>query len=150
MHNCVNWQTTGARLSRRFGYVGLAALLSGCALAEPKELPFQVIHEPALHSEMRTMSKSLGVIADLYFDESVSETQRYNSVRAELNKVERTASGLGGVDTVTNYSVINRYMGAFLYDVNVAKEFIDREPPNFVPAYRLIRSCQSCHGSMRM
>jgi len=80
--------------------------------------------------------------------DSCDDEQLYQSVHAELDKIERIASGLGGPDTITNYSVINRYMGAFLYDVTVAREFAERDPPNYVPAFRLLKSCQACHESM--
>jgi len=136
------------RSHRIFLYICLFALCTACAISEPRRLSYQVIHEPALHSEMRTMGVSLGTLAKYYFEKDLDEKQLYDGVHAELNKLERTASRLGGVDTITNYSVINRYMGAFLYDVRLAREFAEREPPNFVPAFRLINSCQSCHESM--
>jgi len=94
------------------------------------------------------MGVSLGALAKYFFEKNLDEKQMYKGVHAELDKLERTASRLGGVDTITNYSVINRYMGAFLYDVRLAREFAEREPPNYEPAFRLIRSCQSCHESM--
>jgi len=123
--------------------------LLGCALTNPSARHYRIIHEPMLHSSMRAMGLSLGTLAELYYEkDDASDEQQAQRVLAELNKIERIASNLGGDDVVTNYSVINRYMGAFLYDVSVAKEFAQREQPNFVPAYRLIKSCQSCHQSM--
>lgn len=136
------------RIHRIFLYVALFAFCNACALSEPRRLNYQIIHEPALQSEMRSMGVSIGALAEYFFEKNIDQEQLYKGVHAELNKLERTASRLGGVDTITNYSVINRYMGAFLYDVRLAREFAEREPPNFEPAFRLIRSCQSCHESM--
>jgi len=103
---------------RIFLYICLFALCTACALSEPRRLNYQIIHEPALRSEMRSMGINIGTIANYYFEKDVDDKQLYKGVHAELDKLERTASRLGGVDTITNYSVINRYMGAFLYDVN--------------------------------
>jgi len=128
--------------------VALAPLLSSCALTEPKPVHVQVIHHSVLVKDMRSMARSLGVLAELYFKNEMNEQQMHNAVLNELGKIERVASNIGGDNIVTNYSVVNRYMGAFLYDVNLAKEFANRKPANYVPAHRLIRSCQSCHESM--
>jgi len=39
-------------------------------------------------------------------------------------------------------------MGAFLYDVEIARGFILQNPPNYFPAGTLIKSCLSCHQSI--
>jgi len=126
----------------------LVLTCGSCATTESEKRAYQIIHEPALHSEMQAMANSLGELAILYFDSDHDDARLYRSVQDELAKIERIASRLGGEDTITNYSVINNYMGAFLYDVKLAREFADRDPPNYVPAFRLLRSCQSCHESM--
>ena len=124
------------------------SLCLGCAASEEKGYIFQTIHETVLHSEMRKMANSLGRLASLYFDTDIEDAERHEIVINELNTVEQIASGIGGDDVITNYSVINHYMGAFLYDVALAKQFAYQEPPNYVPANRLLNSCRSCHNSL--
>jgi len=148
MRKPVMRNNTKQSLYRFFVFISVAIVATSCAITEPEKQYYQVLHEQALHSEMREMAMSLGVLADYYFEDARTDEELYRSVHAELDKIEKIASGLGGSDTVTNYSVINRYMGAFLYDVNLAREFAEREPPNFVPAFRLLKSCQACHESM--
>ena len=117
-------------------------------MIEEKSYTYQTIHEAALHADMTTMATSLGRLANLHFDTDIADAERHSIIISELNTVERIASGIGGDDVITNYSVINRYMGAFLYDVALAKQFAYREPPNYVPANRLLNSCRSCHNSL--
>jgi len=122
-------------------------LCLGCAI-DKKGYKLQTIHESVLHADMTTMAHSLGRLARLHFDTDITDTERHSIVINELNSIERIASGIGGDDVVTNYSVINHYMGAFLYDVALAKQFAYRDPPNYVPANRLLNSCRSCHNSL--
>jgi len=128
--------------------IGCSVVLAACALNKPKEKSYRVIHEPALHSEMRSMGNSLGVIVTHYYENKLNDSELHDIVSTELTNIESIAASLGGEDTITNYSVISRYMGAFLYDVRLAREFAERDPPNFLPAFRLVHSCQSCHESM--
>jgi hypothetical protein len=123
-------------------------LSASCTLSQEKTYEYRTIHENVLRRDMQTMADSLGVLAELYFKTEVTDAQRHDIVHKELNTIERIASGIGGGEIITNYSVINRYMGAFLYDVNLAREFANRNPPNFVPANRLMNSCLSCHASI--
>ncbi len=121
--------------------------LASCTLNQKKPDEYHLIHETILRSDMRTMAASLGVLAELYFNASVTEADRLEIVQTELDKIKRIATNIRGADVITNYSVINRYMGAFLYAVDLAKQFADRDPPNYVPANRLLNSCKSCHLS---
>lgn len=128
--------------------LSMLVTITGCVSIPDKSYEYRSIHESALHSDMRAMATSLRVLAELNFDTEISAVQQQGIVQRELSNVERIATGIGGGDVITNYSVINRYMGAFLYDVGLAKEFADRDPPNYVPANRLIKSCLSCHSSI--
>jgi len=148
MLNPANLRIKHGRLFQLLLYAALSFLCNACALSESKNTYYQVIHEPALHAQMRTMANSLGILAFHFFEKKLNDDQMYNIVNTELRKIEQTASQIGGKDAITNYSVINRYMGAFLYDVGLAREAADQEPPNFSPAFRLIKSCQACHESM--
>lgn len=74
--------------------------------------------------------------------------ERAERVVAHLDRIESRALAVGGRDTVTDRPEINAYMDGFLYDVRLAREFARRDPPNFVPANRLVGSCRSCHAEL--
>lgn len=129
--------------------------ITGCTLleSEPESAmeidgEFHVIGEIQLHTEMRKMSKELNKLVNIYMDSRLQEPDRKNEALSSLDRIQSIADELGGSKTITNFSVINDYMGAFLYDVNVAKAFINRNPPNYYPAGSLIKSCLSCHRSL--
>jgi|GEM_PF-2805843 len=128
-------------------------LLTGCQNLQPRPLTdnsnatFHAIGDNTLHDEMRKMAAELRVLVDVNLDTSQIEPQRNQKALAALERLNTIADGLGGEGKITNYSVINDYMGAFLYDVAVAEEFARRTPPNYFPAGSLIKSCLSCHQS---
>jgi len=133
--------------------LGLTTLLAGCQAvsditADSKKPDFHVLGQAMLHGEMRLMAAELRILLDTHLDDSLPEPGRQQKALAALNRIQSIASGIGGDDVVTNYSVINDYMGAFLYDVGVAKEFAMKNPPNYFPGGTLIKSCLSCHQSI--
>lgn len=140
------------RLSRRLilSMLITAGLLTGCAAIEDEETSqsFHVISETKLHSNMQLMASMLSTITAEIMDNSKSPETKRDQVIPLLDQIEVVAGTLGGGPVVTNYSVINRYMGAFLYDVSIARRFANSEPPNLVPAGRLVKSCLSCHDSI--
>lgn len=136
----------------RMTYMLLLVLVSaGCATADrdPGEpVDFHVMSETELSIDMRAMSDRLAGIAIVSLDQSLTDAQRRQRILPLLNDIEAIAEGVKGEGVVTNYSVINRYMGSFLYDVANARAFANRQPPNLVPAQRLVNSCLSCHQSI--
>lgn len=127
--------------------------LTGCQsmpenASEELKPKFHVLDSTVLHAEMRLMTAELQVLVDTYLDNSLLEPARQKKSLAALDRIQSIASGIGGGDIVTNYSVLNDYMGAFLYDVSIAKEFVVSTPPNYFPSGRLIQSCLACHQSM--
>ena len=129
----------------------VGCLSSSCALVErePKEpASFHVMSESELSIDMNAMGELIGGIAIVSLDQSLSDEARRRRILPLLDGIEQIARGVKGENEVTNYSVINRYMGAFLHDVANARSFAYRQPPNLVPAERLIKSCLSCHQSI--
>lgn len=132
----------------------LLLALSGCITMDDKFNPgysdytsVHVIGEEALHAEMGAMSQELLTLLQLNASTDRPEPQSQQLALDTLNKIKSIASSIGGDNVITNYSVINRYMGAFLYDVGVAQDFVEKQPPNYFPAASLIKSCMSCHDS---
>lgn len=132
----------------------LFSVLSGCIVMDDKFNPgysdytsVQVIGEESLHAEMGAMSQEMLTLLQLNADTDRQEPQSQQLALNKLNNIKSIASNIGGDGVITNYSVINRYMGAFLYDVGVAQDFVLKTPPNYFPAASLIKSCMSCHDS---
>jgi hypothetical protein len=129
-------------------WVGIL-LLAGCAVVATEEpTNFHLISDLQLRSVMQGMANRIVVLTELSMTEDNPGAADRNEILLELNRIQQIARGLRGESEVTNYSVINRYMGSFLYDIEVAKQFAKHDPPNFVPANRLVKSCLSCHQSI--
>jgi hypothetical protein len=97
---------------------------------------------------MQTMADRLSAVAFVTLNAELTPEQQRAEILPLLDSIKTIAASIDGDDAVTNYSVVNRYMGAFLYDVGLARKFASREPPNLIPAQRLIKSCLSCHESI--
>jgi hypothetical protein len=150
----MNCKYTGVRNLKfcRVLFIGIAisTMLVGCATLNQDvtvdQNSFHLLSEKNVQFDMQQMAINLSAILGTTLDETASVESQSASIVPILDKIQRIAYELGG-EGLTNYSVINRYMGAFLYDVGIAREFALRSPPNLVPAGRLVKSCMSCHDS---
>lgn len=100
-----------------------------------------------LHTSMRAMARQISVIARMDMDDPIPPEQQREQVLPLLEQIEVFATELDNSNFTARYPVVNRYMSAFIDDVGVARQFVNRTPPNLVPAKRLILSCLSCHDS---
>lgn len=125
--------------------------LTSCApvsMLGSKAEPVHIIADTELHDAMQDMADRIAVIALLSVDSNLHIEKKRNRIIPLLDEIQTIASDIDGNGAVTNFSVVNRYMGSFLYDVSLAKQFASQQPPNLVPAERLIKSCLSCHESI--
>ena len=136
------------RSGRVISMLAVVILGSGCATAEREPADFHVLSEAELSIDMKAMADRVGGIAIVSLDQTLTDEQRRQKILPLLDGIEVIARAVKGEGVVTNYSLINRYMGSFLYDVANARDFANRQPPNLVPAQRLIKSCLSCHQSI--
>lgn len=145
------------RLSKAVSRWALGLLLlsgqSACIHMEERDPRFHIEMQSHLHEGMNDMAQEVAFLTELSVsglekEGKTTEPHGKGEVLDSLDRIKLIAEGIGGAGVVTNYSVINRYMGAFLYDVNIAREFAERTPPNYFPAYSLIKSCLSCHDSL--
>jgi len=126
-----------------------SSLVSACSMPEEKPMRFHYLSPGAVQTDMQHMADQLALVAITVMDSESTDPARREQILPMLDRIETIAANLaGGDEVVTNYSVINHYMGAFLYDVGVARQFAIREPANLLPAGRLVKSCMSCHESM--
>lgn len=102
-------------------------------------------HEGHLSTDMQSMFRSAMALMTLETDGGITEEERLSRIMRELNNLDDTARILRDGKEITQYSLASPYMGSFIHDVRMAKEFAALSPPDFVPAYGLIRSCQYCH-----
>lgn len=122
---------------------------AGCTVVTTEEqVNFHLLSEHQLRSEMQRMANHIVILTEMSMAEDNPASASRSEILLQLNQIQQIARGLRGEAEVTNYSVINRYMGSFLYDIEVAKQFARRDPPNFVPSNRLVKSCLSCHQSI--
>jgi hypothetical protein len=127
----------------------VASFFSGCSIPEEKPTNFHYLSPDVVQNDMQLMADQLALIALTLLDAQSTDAERRQQILPRLDRIETIATTLeGGDQVVTNYSVINHYMGAFLYDVNVARQFALREPANLIPSGRLVKSCMSCHESI--
>lgn len=138
---------------QRSSYAVLVALIcSACAVPDNvrsvESADFHFASEIELRQRMQSMADRIGAIAKTSMSQDLTLENQQDIVLPLLDEIETIATEIDGASTVTNYSVINQYMGAFLYDVTVARQFALKSPPNLLPARRLIKSCLSCHESI--
>jgi len=112
------------------------------------KITYHTLGDANLHAQMQEMAIEIRALIDVYYEHDLEESARQDRALASLSRIQNIADDLGGENKITNYSVINEYMGAFLYDVEIARGFILQNPPNYFPAGTLIKSCLSCHQSI--
>ncbi|NND91858.1 MAG: hypothetical protein HKN42_13440 [Granulosicoccus sp.] len=128
--------------------LSLACCSSPMQINEQAPERFHALSEDDLRVHMQGMADRIAVLSLFTLDHEMPATQKRDKIVALLDSIELIAADLNRGGETTNYSVVDRYMGSFLYDVTTARRFAQRDPPNFVPSQRLVRSCLSCHESI--
>jgi len=105
-------------------------------------------HERVLRDDMNAMANSVRTLLALNSRDDISSGERKNLVLLQLDNLEGTAIIIDEGAEIFNYSVMSPYMGSFLHDVSVARDFALMDPPDFGPATELIDSCMHCHQNM--
>ena len=135
--------------SKALIYMLVALLVGACSAIEKKPDRFHHLTPIAIQTDMQEMADQLALITLTLLNSDSTDEVRRQKILPMLDRIETIAQSItAGGEVITNYSVINNYMGAFLYDVGIAQEFAQREPANLLPAGRLVRSCMSCHESI--
>lgn len=128
------------------GFLLLATACSGIPTTNTDTTNIHLYESVDMSSRMHAMSAEL---LHIHINTMRSEltANEHQELLTRLRALEGMAKAIGGDGVITNYSVINQYMGAFIYDVQLAQKFANKTPPNYVPANRLVKSCESCHDS---
>lgn len=114
-----------------------------------ENLEKRIHHEYLLLQDMYSMSASVISLFALQSLDQIDEEERQKRILAELDKLEEIARLQIDNVEVLNYSVVSPYLGSFLHDVGMAREFALMDPPNFKPATGLIESCLLCHEHLK-
>lgn len=132
--------------------IWILLMTSACAVPDSVKAPvpahFHILSQSEITDGMQQMADRVRLIASTRLNRELSLEQQRKRILPQLDDIKTIAGNLDGDGAVTNYSVINRYMGSFLFDVDVARQFAQRDPPNLIPAQQLINSCLSCHESI--
>ena len=102
-------------------------------------------HSGQLADDMRSMMQGVTNLMSIETDKSISDTHRHLRIMRELAMLENAAKVIKDGTEISGYSSTNPYMGAFLHDIQMAKEFAELTPPDYQPATSLIKSCVYCH-----
>lgn len=135
----------------------LCLLATGCTLADKnadaarqfyEHFTTERYHESAFRNDMLDMADSLRTILVIAVDEEQSIDEQQRVILRELEVLNALAAVVDEDGQVYSYTQRNPYMGSFLHDIGMAKEFAGAAPPDFEPARRLINSCLFCHKSL--
>ena len=144
------------------GVVVLALALAGCASIDDEATSgvgalegdrtvhhaYHAMTRLEMQRHMQRLGEELLTLVGLTTPAASPDETRREAVLASLERIAARARQVGGRGTLTNYSLVNDYMDGFLDDVAMSSDFARRNPPNLVPASRLVQSCLACHGSL--
>jgi hypothetical protein len=105
-------------------------------------------HQSLLREDMRAMTISVRKLLVLDSQKEVSAKDRHRQVMRELDNLEGIARIIDEDEELVGYSLSRPYLGAFLHDVSMAREFALQDPPDYQPATWLIKSCLFCHKNI--
>lgn len=105
-------------------------------------------HDNQLRKDMLSMSASVLKLFALDNMDNIDDAERQRQILQELDKLEKTARILVNDVEIKNYSIRSPFMGSFLHDVGMAREFALMDPPDFRPSTGLIKSCLLCHENL--
>jgi len=151
MNKPVKQRVTVVHKMGKAKYLLLMAVLTlaqGCVVMDIERPEFHFLSEKSIQEEMTKLADVLGELSKHVVNPNIDTASRQRLVLAELDKVSDIAGEMGGDGIMTNFAVMNQYMGAFLYDVNTARKYVNFTNPDFKPAGQLMRSCQSCHSTL--
>ncbi len=144
------------RLCSKFILTSVLLVLSSCVLTPGAGTHKKItaaginsrtvyVHSGQLADDMNSMMQGVTNLITLETDESISDTRRHVRIMRELKMLENAAKVIKDGTEISGYTTTNPYMGAFLHDIQMAKEFACFTPPDYQPAASLIKSCVHCH-----
>lgn len=130
----------------------VAVQVSGCSdLARwvrqytyPQE--FRYVERAEVRGPMRELSFHSRQLNDLLLQDQAPLEHRGEMIE-HLRAMEQAAEKLDQSGGFTNHPKVDMNLTTFRRDLKLAREAVEREPPNFLLAVLLRGACDNCHAS---
>jgi hypothetical protein len=107
---------------------------------------FRYIERDELRSEMRQLASHSRALKQLLESSEDPQSQRME-ILAHVTAMERSADKLDQSGWASNHAKIDMNLPRFRTDLRLAREAVEREPPNFLLAGSMSGACVYCHGA---
>jgi hypothetical protein len=132
--------------------IGIAVQVSGCSdLARwvrqytyPQD--FRYVERTEVRGTMRELAFHSRELNDLLLQDQAPLEHRGEMIE-HLRAMEQAAAKLDQSGGFSNHPKVDTNLPTFRQDLRLAREAIEREPPNFMLAVLLRGACDKCHGS---
>ena len=129
----------------------IAVQMSGCSIwpvGAPVHLSseFRYVQRDEVRATMRQLAVHSRQLDDLMLQDEAPLKHR-GEIIEHLRAMESAAVKLEQSGFSTNHPKIDTNLPTFRSDLKLAREAIEREPPNFLLAALVRGACDSCHGS---
>jgi hypothetical protein len=110
---------------------------------------FQYLEHSQVVSAMGTLARDVRALKRLLAGTEALDAGQHAEVVRLLRAMEVTAAELDPKGRRTNHPVIDRNIGAFRRDIEMARLAAERDPPNYFLAGSVAGSCSYCHEGQR-
>jgi hypothetical protein len=129
----------------------LCGLVGGCAdfarwtrrYTYPPD--FRYIERDQLRSAMWQLARHVREL-DQHLRLSTAGEQQRKDVLEHLDGMENATRTLDNAGWPSNHPMIDMNMPKFRHDIRLARDAVERTPPNYALAYSLPGACVYCHG----
>jgi len=105
-------------------------------------------HSSLLNDTMWDIADSVRMVFYIIQTEDIGVEAQHRLVLRELNILQNTMEGVRESDEIRERAIPGSYLDLFLEDVIAAREYAQRQPQDYYPASRLIKSCLICHENI--
>lgn len=104
------------------------------------------LEQDDISDTMSRLSVSIWTINDILDNAEVISGFRRDQIVSLLKDMEEAANDLGAGGKITNHPIFDNNIDNFKADVQLAREAIQQDPPNYYRVGRLSGSCLACHA----
>jgi len=106
---------------------------------------FRYIERDQLRSAMGQLARHVREL-DQHLRSSTADERQRKGVLEHLDGMESATRTLDNAGWPSNHPMIDMNMPKFRQDIRLAREAVERTPPNYALAYSLPGACLYCHG----
>jgi len=107
---------------------------------------FRYVERDEIRSTMRQLASQSRALNQLVHSAAEPQAQR-TEILTHLRAMERSAEKLDQSGWSSNHPKIDMNLPRFRADLKLAREAVEREPPNFLLAGSVGGACVYCHGA---